>query len=67
MHWIVVRTHLKNKLRARGPACGGIAKRFLLPCMLRFFTVPRLALNPNLVFEMGSNVLAILHGLKDIL
>jgi hypothetical protein len=22
---------------------------------LRFFTVPRLALNPNLAFEMGSN------------
>ena len=24
-------------------------------CMLRFFTVSRLALNPNLVFEIGSN------------
>ena len=26
------------------------------PCMLRFFTVPRLALNPNLIFEIGSSV-----------
>ncbi len=25
-------------------------------CMLRFFTVPRLALNTNLNFETGSNV-----------
>jgi hypothetical protein len=24
-------------------------------CMLRFFTVSRLALNPNLIFEIGSN------------
>jgi len=24
-------------------------------CMLRFFTVLRLALNPNLFFEIGSN------------
>jgi len=24
-------------------------------CMLRFFTVLRLALNPNLIFEIGSN------------
>ena len=24
-------------------------------CMLRFFTVSRLALNPNLIFEMGSS------------
>ena len=23
-------------------------------CMLRFFTVSRLALNPNLIFEIGS-------------
>jgi len=23
-------------------------------CMLRFFTAPRLALNPNLIFEIGS-------------
>ena len=23
-------------------------------CMLRFFTVSRLALNPNLIFKMGS-------------
>ena len=28
----------------------------ILPCMLRFFTVPRLALNPNLIFEIGSSV-----------
>ena len=25
-------------------------------CMLRFFTVSRLALNPNLIFEIGSNI-----------
>jgi len=25
-------------------------------CMLRFFTVSRLALNPNLIFEIGSIV-----------
>jgi hypothetical protein len=25
-------------------------------CMLRFFTVSRLALNPNLIFEIGSRV-----------
>jgi hypothetical protein len=24
-------------------------------CMLRFFTVLRLALNPNLIFEIGSS------------
>ncbi len=24
-------------------------------CMLRFFTVMRLALNPNLIFEIGSS------------
>jgi hypothetical protein len=24
-------------------------------CMLRFFTVSRLTLNPNLIFEIGSN------------
>ena len=24
--------------------------------MLRFFTVPRLAMNPNLIFEIGSRV-----------
>jgi hypothetical protein len=23
-------------------------------CMIRFFTVPRLAMNPNLIFEIGS-------------
>ena len=28
-------------------------------CMLRFFTVSRLALNTNLIFEIGSN------GFKD--
>jgi len=28
-------------------------------CMLRFFTVSRLALNPNLIFEIGSDRLAI--------
>jgi hypothetical protein len=27
------------------------------PCMLRFFTVSRLALNPNLIFEIGSKSL----------
>ena len=26
-------------------------------CMLRFFTDSRLALNPNLIFEIGSNFL----------
>jgi hypothetical protein len=55
------RTHLKNNLSAHGPAIGGIAKRFkifkLIPLTagLRVFTVPRLALNPNLVLEIGSN------------
>jgi hypothetical protein len=24
-------------------------------CMLRFFTVSRLAMNPNLIFEIGSH------------
>jgi len=28
-------------------------------CMLRFFTVSRLALNPNLIFEIGSNHLSL--------
>ena len=28
-------------------------------CMLRFFTVSRLALNPNLIFEIGSNIMAL--------
>ncbi len=27
-------------------------------CMLRFFTVPRLALNSNLIFEIGSKYLS---------
>jgi len=27
-------------------------------CMLRFFTVLRLALNPNLILEIGSNLFA---------
>jgi hypothetical protein len=31
--------------------------------MLRFFTVPRLALNPNLILEIGSSVLY--HKLVD--
>ncbi len=26
-------------------------------CMLRFFTVSRLALNPNLIFEIGSSLI----------
>jgi hypothetical protein len=26
-------------------------------CMLRFFTVSRLALNPNFIFEIGSSYL----------
>jgi len=25
-------------------------------CMLRFFTVSRLAMNSNLIFEIGSNI-----------
>ena len=28
-------------------------------CMLRFFTVPRLALTPNLISEIGSKVVSI--------
>ena len=33
-------------------------------CMLRFFTVSRLALNPNLIFEIGSNLLMYRSFLK---
>jgi hypothetical protein len=28
-----------------------------ITCVLRFFTVPRLALNPNLILELGSSIL----------
>ncbi len=48
-------TYLKNNLSAHG--C--VAKRFKMYCSsrqmagLRFFTVSRLALNPNLIFEIG--------------
>jgi len=31
-------------------------------CMLRFFTVSCLALNPNLNFEIGSNKIVTKHG-----
>ena len=30
-------------------------------CMLRFFTVSRLALNSNLIFEIGSNKMSHKH------
>ena len=49
-------TYLKKNLSAHG--C--VAKRFKMlntRCMLRFFTVSRLALNPNLIFEIGSTTL----------
>jgi len=37
--------------------CGTVQNVLLIPLSagLRFFTVPRHALNPNLVFEIGSN------------
>jgi len=35
-------------------------------CMLRFFTVSRLALNPNLIFEMGSYYLPNLMKLNNV-
>jgi hypothetical protein len=51
----MTRTYLKKNLSAHG--C--VAKRFklLIPLSagLRFLTVSRLALNPNLIFEIGSN------------
>ena len=31
-------------------------------CMLRFFTVSRLALNPNLIFEIGSSKFSKIMG-----
>jgi len=30
-------------------------------CMLRFFTASRLALNPNLIFEIGSSIRAVVY------
>lgn len=34
-------------------------------CMLRFFIIPRLALNPNIILEIGSIVIVFL-GVIDI-
>ena len=52
---LFIRTYLKSNLRAHD----GVATRFkmLIPpsAGLRFFTISRLALNPNLIFEIGSN------------
>ncbi len=36
-------------------------------CMLRFFTVSRLALNPNLIFEIGSNIFILRLTLTSVL
>jgi len=53
---MVCRTYLKINLSAHGGVAGRL-KVLTLPCMLRFFAAPRLALNPNLVLEIGSGVI----------
>ena len=53
----LTRTYLKNNLSAHG----GVAKRFKMLTYYvyaPFFTVSRLALNTNLIFEIGSNIVA---------
>jgi len=35
-------------------------------CMLRFLTVSRLALNPNLIFEIDSNLFVLLTFTQNI-
>jgi hypothetical protein len=35
-------------------------------CMLRFFTVSRLTLNPNLILEIDSNLFVLLTFTKNI-
>ena len=37
------------------PPTVGLRNGFYYRCVLRFFTAPRLDLNPNLVLEMGSS------------
>jgi hypothetical protein len=53
---IVVRTYLKNNLKVLMAALRSGSKCSHTTCMLRFFTVSRLALNPNLIFEIGSKI-----------
>ena len=48
------RTYLKNNLSAHGAVLRNGSKCSHTTRMLRFFTVSRLALNPNLIFETGS-------------
>ena len=59
------RTYLKNHLSAHG--C--VAKRFKMYCSSRFqrdsVTVPRLVLNPNLFFEIGSKKTVLLDQFKQ--
>jgi hypothetical protein len=43
-----------------GPKCSHTT------CMLRFFTVSSLALNPNLFFEIDSNLFVLLTFTKNI-
>ena len=45
-----------SQKQSKGPwlCCETVQNAHILSCMLHFFTVPRLALNPNLVFEIGS-------------
>jgi hypothetical protein len=53
---IIVRTYLKNNLSAHGAVLRNGSKCSHTTCMLLFFTVSRLALNTNLIFEIGSSV-----------
>ena len=62
------RTHFRDASKAPWRRCGS----HILPCMLRFFAAPRLALNPDPHFEMGSigsfikrSSLAVAHLSRD--
>jgi hypothetical protein len=44
------RTHLKNVSSGPELRCGPAQNAHILPCMLRFFAIPRLALNPDPLF-----------------
>ena len=47
---IDTRSHLKKASKAPWRRCGSAQNAHILPCMLRFFAAPRLALNPDSPF-----------------
>jgi hypothetical protein len=47
MHTFQNRTYLKKASKASLRRCGSAQNAHILPCMLRFFAVPRLALSPD--------------------